>query len=159
MLCRFSRQVIMPMNKRKIYGCLFVLLLCFIWGNSMLSREMSGAISKFVAGILGGEAGTTDEGHHLVRKLAHFTEYAALGAVAHLYFDSLLQDKHRKYVTTALVGVSTPLVDETIQIFSGRGPALADVWIDAGGYLVGVMAVLLVLFLVRRHGGTRKSIQ
>ena len=159
MLCRFSRQVIMPMNKRKIYGCLFVLILCFIWGNSMLSREMSGAISKFVAGILGGEAGTTDEGHHLVRKLAHFTEYAALGASAHLYFDLLLQDKYRRYVTIALVGVATPLVDETIQIFSGRGPALTDVWIDAGGYLVGTMVVLLVLFLVCRRGGTRQNIQ
>ena len=127
-------------------------MLCFVFGNSMLSREMSGAISKFVAGILGGESGTTEEGHHLVRKLSHFTEYAALGATAHLFFDSLMQDKYRKYVTVAFVGVAAPLVDETIQIFSSRGPALSDVWIDIGGYLIGAIVVLVVFFLTRAEG-------
>ncbi|MBR3879863.1 MAG: VanZ family protein [Clostridia bacterium] len=135
------------MKKRKIYVFLFVFILCFIFGNSMLSKELSGTISKFVAGILGGEAGSTDEGHHLVRKLAHFTEYAALGAVGHLLFDSMMQDKYRKYVTVSLVGVTTPLVDETIQIFSMRGPALTDVWIDVGGYLVGVLLVFALCAL------------
>jgi VanZ family protein len=138
-------------NKRKVYGFLFIFMLCFIFGNSMLSKEMSGAISKFVAGILGGEAGTTEEGHHLVRKLAHVTEYAALGATGHLLFDCTLQDKYRKYVTVLLVGVATPLVDETIQIFSMRGPALADVWIDVAGYLVGAIVILAVLVIQRER--------
>ena len=89
---RYSRWN--EMTKRKVYGCLFAFTLAFIWGNSMLTREMSGAISQFVASVLGGESGTTEEGHYLVRKLAHFTEYAALGVVSHLLFDSLLQDKY-----------------------------------------------------------------
>ena len=117
----------------------------------MLSKEVSGAISKFVAGILGGDAGTTEEGHHLVRKLAHFTEYAALGAAGHLLFDCTIQDKYRKYTTVSLVGVATPLIDETIQIFSQRGPALTDVWIDVAGYLAGVIVILAVLVIQRER--------
>ena len=117
----------------------------------MLSKEVSGAISKFVAGIIGGDAGTTEEGHHLVRKLAHFTEYAALGATGHLLFDCTIQDKYRKYTTVSLVGVATPLIDETIQIFSQRGPALTDVWIDVGGYLLGVLVVFVVFCIMRNR--------
>lgn len=140
------------MTKRRVYACLFALILAFIWGNSMLTREVSGAISQVVASILGGGSGTTSEGHYLVRKLAHFTEYAALGTVAHLLFDSLTADRCKKYVTISLIGVATPLVDETIQIFSSRGPALSDVWIDVGGYIVGVLLTLAVLALVRKSG-------
>ena len=139
------------MNKKKIYGFLFIFILCFIFGNSMLSKEVSGTISKLVAWILGGELGTTEEGHHLVRKLAHFTEYAALGVVGHLWLDCMMQDKYRTYLTVSLVGVATPLIDETIQIFSQRGPALADVWIDVGGYLLGVSVVLAVFFITRER--------
>ena len=140
------------MTKRKVYGCLFVFTLAFIWGNSMLTREMSGAISQFVASVLGGESGTTEEGHYLVRKLAHFTEYAALGVVSHLLFDSLLQDKYKKYMTISLIGVAVPLIDETIQIFSQRGPALSDVWIDVSGYIVGLLVISWFFILAHKVG-------
>lgn len=140
------------MTKRKVYGCVFVLTLSFIFGNSVLTKEASRAISQFVAGLLGagpGEPGG-EEGHFMIRKLAHFIEYAALGAISHLFFDSFMRDKYKKYVTLSLVGVAVPLIDETIQIFSGRGPALSDVWIDVGGYLVGVLCVFCGNLLVRR---------
>lgn len=140
------------MTKRRVYGCLLALVLCFIFGNSMLSKETSRAISQFVADLIGVEAGEPggDEGHFLIRKLAHIIEYAALGVISHLFFDSLTRDKYKKYVTLSLVGVAVPLVDETIQIFSARGPALSDVWIDVGGYIVGVLAVCGAFLLARR---------
>ncbi len=112
----------------------------------MLSKEASGAISHFVADILGGDAGSSDEGHHLIRKLAHFSEYAALGVISALFFDSLLEDRQKKCFVSAIVGILTPLVDETIQIFSGRGPAISDIWIDVLGYSIGALAVFFVIF-------------
>lgn len=136
------------MTKRKVYGVLFVFMLCFIWGNSMLSREISGAISHFVASILGGESGPSDEGHFLVRKMGHLLEYTALGVVSYLNFDLLIQDRSRKYLVVSLIGVTTPLIDETIQIFSGRGPSLTDVWIDVLGYTLGAVTVFLMFVLV-----------
>ncbi len=133
--------------KKLIYGILVVLLICFIWGNSILSGEVSGAISHFFADILGGEQGATDEGHFLLRKMAHLTEFAFLGAVSALFFDSLTSDRGKKHLSTALLGVSVPLMDETIQIFSNRGYSLTDVWIDISGYSLGAAITLTVLFL------------
>ncbi len=135
------------MKKRKIYLILFCAMLGFIWGNSMLSAEASGAISHFVASLIGiGDGPSADEGHHLLRKAAHFTEYAILGALSGLLFDSLSLDDMKKYVSAALIGFSVPLIDETIQIFSGRGPAIADIWIDIAGFALGAAVSFLVIF-------------
>lgn len=134
------------MRKRVIaYGVILVLILCFIWGNSMLSREMSGAISHFVADIFGGEQGASDEGHFLVRKAGHFFEFACLGVAFLLFSREILKDGIRRALAIALVGVSVPLIDETIQIFSNRGYALPDVWIDISGYLLGSAVVIVAL--------------
>ena len=128
-------------------------MLCIVWGNSMLSTEDSGSISHFIADILGGGAGSaSDEGHFLLRKVAHFTEYAVLGLITALLFDSFKIDNAKQYLCAAVIGVSVPLIDETIQIFSGRGPALADVWIDISGFALGAAVTFLVI--CKRRKGT-----
>ncbi len=135
------------MKKRKIYLILFCAMLGFIWGNSMLSAEASGAISHFVAELIGvGGGPSADEGHHLLRKAAHFTEYAILGVLSGLLFGSMNFDNVKKYVCAACVGFSVPLIDETIQIFSGRGPAIADIWIDIAGFTLGAAVAFLIIF-------------
>ena len=139
------------MKRKTLYIILFCLILCFIWGNSMLSREVSGEISHFIADLFGGEQGATEEGHHLVRKLAHFSEFAALGAVFWLLSGEYTKDRTKRAISASFVGVFVPLSDETIQIFSGRGPAITDVWIDAAGYATGaVLIALIAFFLLRR---------
>ena len=141
------------MTKKRIYFVILCLILCFIWGNSLLSREVSGAISHFIADILGGEQGATDEGHHLLRKAAHFCEFASLGAVFFLWLREKLGNSSTSLTmltSCALVGVSVPLIDETIQIFSQRGPALADVWIDISGYAAGTLICLVILRIIAR---------
>ncbi len=76
-----------------------VLLICnlaFIWGNSLLPGEVSGAFSDWVKSILAGlfEMGPDDgSGGHLLRKLAHFTEFAALGALLAWRFGMLGKGK------------------------------------------------------------------
>lgn len=107
---------------------------------------MSGAISHFIADLFGGEQGATEEGHHLVRKLAHFSEFAALGAVFWLLSGEYTKDRAKRAISAAFVGIFVPLSDETIQIFSGRGPAITDVWIDAAGYATGAVLTALILF-------------
>ena len=136
--------------KKKIYIILFYLILAFIWGNSMLSREASGAISHLIADIFGGEQGATEEGHHFVRKMARFSEFAALGATFWLLSGEYTRDKLKRAFSSGFVGVFVPLFDETIQIFSGRGPALTDVWIDASGYAFGVAVTVVVLLFISR---------
>lgn len=144
------------MKRKRIYGTVFVLTLCFIWGNSMIGAEVSGAISHFIADILGGEGGSTAEGHFLLRKAAHFSEYAALGVATLLFYGTLTADRTKKYLSAALTGVSVPLIDETIQIFSGRGSALTDVWIDISGFTFGTVLISLILFILLRRGKWKK---
>ena len=138
-----------------IFGIILALTLAFIWGNSMLSKEASGAISHLLADLLGGEQGSTDEGHYLLRKAGHFCEFAFLGVIFQLFVRELTGDSARRVLASALVGVSVPLIDETIQIFSNRGYALPDVWIDISGYALGTSLAILALWavhLLRKKG-------
>ncbi len=126
--------------KRWLY-ILLGLTLAFIWGNSLMPASVSGAISDFVKEILmsilsrifGVIEDTADGG--LLRKIAHMTEFAALGA------ELWLVGTDRKWPPIQVVfwGLATGFLDETIQIFvPGRNGAIRDVWIDMGGFVVGV---------------------
>ena len=147
----------MQIRKRAIvYGVILALTLAFIWGNSMLSGEVSGAISHFIAGLFGNDQGGSDDRHFLIRKAAHFLEFAFLGMIFQLFSREMTNDWVRHALVSALAGVSVPLVDETIQIFSNRGYALPDVWIDISGYALGC-AVTIFAFLMLRLAGKRRK--
>jgi len=130
-------------KRMRLCWTLLVLNLCFIWGNSLLPGEISGAFSDWVkeilASILPGRVPGTSSGG-LLRKIAHFSEFAALGMCLSWLFGML-----RKHPGLALVcGTAAACMDETIQRFvPDRGPSLWDVGIDTCGVIVG-MAVLLM---------------
>ena len=113
--------------------------LAFIWGNSLDSAVESAAKSGRVRELLRpllelvvGQGGVTD---HLVRKLAHFTEYAVLGALLLLLTAVGFRVRLQTEVNCLFFLMAAALTDETIQIFPGRGPQLQDVWLDfAGGF-------------------------
>ena len=123
----------------------------FIWGNSCLPGSVSGAISHWVRNVLSflfpGGASDPDSGHGLVRKLAHFTEFACLGALLTWLFGML-----SKPLLIALpCGFLVACVDETIQRFvPDRGPAFRDVLIDTSGVLVGI-GLLILGYTIRKR--------
>ena len=114
-------------------GCLLV----FIWGNSLLPGELSGALSDWVHDLLTrlfGD-GETRQGSGLLRKIAHFSEFAALGAC--LSWRSAMLG--RKKGLAPVLGIGAACVDETIQRFvPERGPSLWDVALDSFGVLAGI---------------------
>ena len=119
-----------------------VLILCnlvFIWGNSLLPGEISGAFSDWVKSILARLFSGNDEpggGGGLLRKVAHFTEFAALGILL-AWLHGMLQ---RGRLQPFLFGVLVAVTDETIQRFvPDRGPSFRDVCIDASGVLTGMI--------------------
>lgn len=122
---------------------LLILNILFIWGNSILPASVSGAISHWVRDLLaevfsGDSSGTG--GHGLVRKLAHFTEFACLGSL----LAWLLGMLGKKTVWALLGGFLVASVDETIQMFvPGRGPGILDVLLDTCGALSGIGLLLL----------------
>lgn len=130
-------------KRLRLCAALLVMNLAFIWGNSLLPGEISGAISDWVKNLLAmlfpGD-GPVSSGGGLIRKLAHFTEFAALGSLLAWLFGML---KKRGYWPLAC-GVAAACVDETIQRFvPDRGPSIKDVGIDSCGVLVGMLLLYL----------------
>ena len=141
-------------RRLRLNRLLTVLLLCFIWGNSMLPGEISGAISDWVKSILAmllpGDVPGVTTGGGLLRKIAHFSEFAMLGMCLTWRFGM----EKRKKVMALVWGFGAACVDESIQLFvPDRGPAIRDVAIDTCGILAG-MALLL---LVHKFTNTSKS--
>ena len=128
---------------------LSLLAIGFIWGNSLLSQSASGAFSSRVEAwllrLLHLEALPFD-----VRKLAHFCEYAALGALSGATFALAQNHSASRLLNHALLGLLAAVIDESIQVLSGRGPLVTDIWIDAAGYGVGLLTALLLWRLLRR---------
>ena len=140
-------------RNEKLLIVLIVLTLAFIWGNSLLNADQSSAMSSFVRdlvqklfpGLLSIDA---EESSHLIRKLAHGTEYLLLGAELSLL---LFRFRGRPLSLPLLLGTLAALFDETIQLFSaGRGSAVKDVWIDLGGFLVGALLGILIDFIIKK---------
>ena len=140
-------------DKKWIGVLILILTIAVIWGQSCLPPEGSSAESGWVKEILqkvlGLIFGKVEVSEMLVRKMGHFTEYLILGAELTAFFPTL------KTAIIPMLGFGTAFLDETIQIFSGRGPQIQDVWIDLAGVLVG-MAVMLLIRKWREKAKTTK---
>lgn len=139
---------------------LIVLTVLFIWGNSVLGRDASTQQSAGVRGflqnvvdLLGLPWQVTTQ---VVRKAAHFLLFFLLGTEITLY--RLCGRKlDRRDISSILGGVFTvAFLDETIQIFSKRGPAIPDVWLDISGGVTAMLLVFALYYLIvackRKHG-------
>ena len=134
-----------------------VLSLLFIWTNSFLSAGASSRASGYFTRILTpflelifGRGNVTE---HLVRKLAHFTEYAFYG----LWLALWIKADERNALYSLFTGFVTAFLDETIQMFTGRGPSIKDVWIDVFGITAGIGVIHIAIAIVRHFREQRKE--
>ena len=130
-----------------------VLVLCFIYGNSLQngeeSMQTSDAVVEVVKPIVDPKDQIEDETFStIVRKLAHFTEFFWLGmAICGVMLSA------RAYPRLASVRASEALLfllvcavaDEFLQSFTGRTSSVRDVLIDFGGALCGMLLTMLVV--------------
>ena len=128
---------------------LIILTLALIWGHSLLGREASTEESGFVMELLEpvlemvvGEGNVTE---FLVRKLAHFTEFFVLGLEVLTFFAYRKPLFPQAFLLALTHGFFAAFLDETIQIFSGRGPMIQDVWLDVCGFAVGASLMLGIM--------------
>ena len=136
-------------------GALILGVLCFIWGNSLLpgkdSEELSGFIGTLLQKLLPFWDLQSEEGMHLLRKAAHFSEFAALGMSFTWLFGMLSGKKAWSLSLPLICGATAAAIDETIQLFSpDRGPSIKDVGIDTCGVIAGI-AVLSLLHWLFTH--------
>ena len=138
-------------KKRKIWLgvlCLVTLLwTVFIFSRSMQTGLESSAASGRLTALL--RALGLDLSEHLVRKLAHFAEYAILAVPA---TGALLMTDRRWLPPFAWVyAILVASVDEFVvqAMTEGRGPQLADVLIDGAGALAGLLFTVALVWLLR----------
>ena len=130
--------------KKRLCLTLIILNIAFIWGNSALPGEISGAISGWLRQLLLGAAPDgPDTGHGILRKLAHFTEFACLGLLLCWLWSMLHAKKWQLW--GLLCGICAAAIDETIQCFvPDRGPAIKDVGIDTLGVCLGIVIIYII---------------
>ena len=136
----------MTVKKKQLWAALIALNLAFIWGNSMVtgtdSGNLSGGVLAWLNGFLGLDESSAEVLHLLIRKGAHFAEFACLGLLLTRYCQ-LGGEKHG-VAFPVLLAMAAAVVDESIQMFTpDRGPSLVDVWIDGSGALTGTMLLFL----------------
>ena len=147
------------MDKRRIaivlMAIITVLVVSFIFGNSLKSREESKKDSDAVALVIepiievvcGKEVENTG---FIVRKMAHFTEFCMLGIAVSGLLAAV--DYRRKWWLCGyglLFCLVIAVCDEFIQSFTGRGSAVSDVLIDFCGAITGFFALIALIELIK----------
>ena len=142
--------------KKTIWSIITIAYVLCIWGLSSQDAAESGQESLFIvawlrqlAEMLGYQANhlITD---HIVRKVAHFTEYFILAGLA-VHLSYLYACRWKNVLGYILFGLLlVPVIDEFIQLFSaGRAGMVQDVLLDFFGAVTGLVVVKILHILTR----------
>lgn len=150
----------MKTRKSRLWTVAVIAYILFIFSNSMkpagLSSADSGTVLELVRNICASvsiDSGMITE--HIIRKLAHFSEYTLLGIFLFSCLDSYELGRESRGMLQIILGFSVPFTDETIQLFvAGRSGQISDVWLDCAGVVFGT---LICWAMVQIHGRKREK--
>ena len=129
------------MLKKRWMWIVVIVYILLIFHNSLqtadASNGMSGPITLFVMKVLSVFHIDSDfhTAHHIIRKLAHFSEFFLLSVLVQTasYYQPIGK---KPYLIIILLMILVPLCDEGIQLFvDGRAGSLKDALLDMSGYL------------------------
>ncbi len=150
--------------RRIIWGTLLLAMMSAIFYMSSMPGDESGGLSARITEAVVSyvfpdyanmsadqQIGAFSLLHHMIRKLAHFSEYAVLGALFDLFFSTFTF--RYKTIVSLLCAVSYAMTDEWHQSFvAARGPSIGDVMLDSAGAVFGLAIALLCLHLINKQG-------
>ena len=138
---------------RVIFTIALIACTAFIFRNSLESGALSSARSQAVMQKINEILSVVNLGplsEHTVRKLAHFAEFTLEGFLLMLCLRVYTNRFVRHISWPLLGGMTTALLDETIQRFiPNRTSQVTDVWIDMAGVVFGALIALILLLIVR----------
>ena len=131
-----------------IFAILNLLLIAFIFMHSLtpadISQEESGAVTDWLSYVFPFELS-----ENLVRKLAHFIEFSALGIITTLTVYSYCQKVMGGVYFKLFVCLATAVCDEAIQLnIDGRSGQVSDIFLDFSGCLFGLILTSIVIGIV-----------
>ncbi len=149
---------------RATFTALTLLLTAFIWLNSLESAEDSARESADMLNFLNMiiqklqlNSNLTD---HIVRKLAHFLEFTAFGAMLSATFIAYKGELLKQIQNMLFIMLFVPVIDEALQYFSpGRSPQISDVLLDFSGCITGLIFTALIYTLIKynKEKGIKRS--
>lgn len=148
-----NKHSVMLVIMRVLFTIFMAGTVIFIFGNSRQLASASGLKSQNVTLWLNNIVAKTGVGfrftEHIVRKLAHFSEFALLGFWGMFTLRVYTKRTVAFVCWPLLFGLSVATMDETIQLFvDGRGSDVKDVVIDFAGVLAGLCLAMLIQLLV-----------
>lgn len=158
--------------KKQLFRCICIVFIlitaAFIFYNSAQtveeSKEASASIAETISPITKDEYETPADWRSFVahvRKAAHAAEFFVVGAELFVLLFVLYRNRGVQAFWNVLsVSLAIAVADESIQIWSGRGPKVQDVLLDfcgaAAAAVVGLICYALVSIL-HRHICCRKQ--
>ncbi len=138
---------------RVIFTFALIACIAFIFRNSLETGAQSSVRSQELMALLNKLLGKLHFGplsEHTIRKLAHFAEFTMEGFLLMLCLRVYTAHFVRHMSWPLLGGMTTALMDETIQRFiPNRTSSVTDVWIDMAGVVCGLFVALIILLIVR----------
>ena len=138
---------------RVIFTFALIACIAFIFRNSLETGAQSSVRSQELMALLNKLLGKVHLGplsEHTIRKLAHFAEFTMEGFLLMLCLRVYTAHFVRHMSWPLLGGMTTALMDETIQRFiPNRTSSVTDVWIDMAGVVCGLFVALIILLIVR----------
>lgn len=133
---------------KKMFICLSLLALAFIWGNSLMDAPHSGKESRYILYLIRSFAGANILSEHILRKLAHFFEFMTFGACV---MAALRAGRVTKgWLWACALTLLAAAADETMQLASpGRTSQLSDVALDTCGAWLGIILAAAIAAVVR----------
>ena len=139
------------MKIKQILAFLLVITItCIIFNFSLQPADISDAqsglfvnIAKMILDTIPNITVDIDTLTTIIRKLAHFSEYGALGVSVYILCVSVKSYSHSKLLY--FYGIIIPFIDECIQAFiPGRSCQISDMLLDMSGFMTGLLVSYLL---------------
>ncbi len=144
---RFKKDVL-------ICTILTILTVCFIFWNSLQDSASSDAQSGFFTMLFRSIFGVSEDAMDLVsfvvRKLAHFSEFALLGVEISYLKKRVNRLADVSWAYVLLIGLLVAVTDESLQLLSDRTSSVKDVWLDFFGFTFGLLFLIVIFAIIKK---------
>lgn len=131
-----------------------VIILGFIWGHSLMPRSVSagesGGLRDWIYAVIG-----IYIPENMLRKIAHITEFAALGAAVGAVLRVYEKKRPSEMFSGWTAGLIVSVADEALQLISERGALVTDILIDFAGYSLGFFVCLALSALSEKRRASK----
>ncbi len=142
------------MKKNILRVILIILILCWmyvVFGFSNAGGEESTGISTKVAKFFVKNEAYIRLAEHIIRKVAHLSEYAMGGILVYSLLLTYNIKSKIQFCASWLFVVTYAITDEIHQLFiPGRTGRVVDVFIDSLGAMLGICSLLLIIKIINK---------